>query len=93
MTALAYVAWSYVLAALPAGKASNSLFLVPVVALILGWLVLGEIPAAVALIGGAITIFGLLIRGGVFERLPHHVRRTSWVALSRMRPSSPAEPR
>lgn len=66
--ALAYVAWSYVLAELDPGKASNVLFLVPVAALALGWLVLREVPSLVALLGGATAICGVLLSKGLFKR-------------------------
>ncbi len=64
--ALAYLAWSYVLAALPAGKASQALFLVPVAAIALGWMVLGEVPGIVVLLGGGLSIFGVMLAKGVF---------------------------
>ena len=41
---------------------SNILFLVPVVALILGWWVLGEVASPVALLGSGLAISGLLVR-------------------------------
>ncbi|MCP3996861.1 MAG: EamA family transporter [bacterium] len=66
--ALAYVAWSYVLVRTPAGKASNVLFLVPLVACGLGWWVLGEVPSPVALGGGALALLGVLVTRGVFRR-------------------------
>lgn len=57
--ALAYLAWSYVLKQRPAGSAANLLYLVPVVALGLGWAVLDESPSAVALLGGSIALLGV----------------------------------
>ena len=65
--ALAYLAWSYVLSRRPAGEASNALFLVPVAALALGWLVLREIPSGVAVTGGAIAIGGVLVSKGILR--------------------------
>ena len=59
--ALAYLAWSYVLSTMPAGRASNLLFLVPVVAIALGWIVLGETPPPIAVLGGAVAIGGVLL--------------------------------
>ena len=59
--ALAYLAWAHVLAAMPAGRASNLLFLIPVVAIALGWLVLGDAPNAAVLIGGGLSIAGVFL--------------------------------
>ncbi|MCH9650602.1 MAG: EamA family transporter [Deltaproteobacteria bacterium] len=59
--ALAYIAWFYVLAQLPAGQASNILFLVPVAAIFLGWLILGETLSFIALLGGSLAIAGVLV--------------------------------
>ncbi|ANM32360.1 hypothetical protein ABI59_19140 [Acidobacteria bacterium Mor1] len=62
--ALAYVAWSYVLAAVDPGRASNALFAVPVLALLLGWGVLGEQVSAVSGLG-----VGWVLAGFVLSRL------------------------
>ena len=59
--AIAYMAWSYVLGELPAGQASSVLFLIPVVAIALGWLVLGDVPEPVALAGGSLAVIGVLL--------------------------------
>ena len=59
--ALAYVTWAYVLAHLPAAAASRWLFLIPVIATIIGWPVLGEVPSPTAMCGGAIAILGVAI--------------------------------
>ncbi len=67
-TTIAYVAWSYVLAMQPAGSASNALFLVPVVAIGLGWLILDDLPSIVSIFGGAIAIFGVLLGKGALLR-------------------------
>jgi drug/metabolite transporter (DMT)-like permease len=54
-----FLAWSYAIKRLPVVVSSNALFAVPVAAFVIGWLVLGEAPAALALLGGAITIAGV----------------------------------
>jgi len=59
--ALAYLAWSYVLSKVPAGRASNLLFLVPVATITLGWIVLSELPSRTAFGGGALALFGVLL--------------------------------
>jgi len=59
--AVAYIAWSYVLRAIPASKASISLYAIPVVSTILGYLILQEIPTFPTLIGGLVALIGALI--------------------------------
>ncbi len=57
----AYFCWSYVLAKLDASTASTYLFLVPIVTLLMGYLWLNEIPSAIAIAGGMITVLGVLL--------------------------------
>jgi drug/metabolite transporter (DMT)-like permease len=59
--AVAYACWAYVLSRMPAGRASSSLYLVPPIAVIIGWLVLGERPGALALAGGAVALGGVAL--------------------------------
>jgi drug/metabolite transporter (DMT)-like permease len=59
--AVAYACWAYVLSRLPAGRATSSLYLVPPIAVIIGWLVLGERPGALALAGGAVALGGVAL--------------------------------
>lgn len=59
--ALAYLAWSYALAAMPAALAVNFLYFMPIVATLLGWLCLGEIPVLMALIGGVVALLGVWV--------------------------------
>lgn len=59
--AIAYIAWSYVLSKIPASIAGSYLSLIPLVALIIAWLWLGEVPTAIALSGGAIIFFGVFL--------------------------------
>lgn len=57
--ALAYVAWAHVLERLPAARATQLLFLVPVVAIGLAAPLLGERPSALSLLGGGLAIAGV----------------------------------
>lgn len=59
--ALAFVLWSYVLTHLPVTRATSLLYLVPVLALAIAWLALGERPGLLAVVGGAVAIAGVAI--------------------------------
>jgi drug/metabolite transporter (DMT)-like permease len=59
--ALAYAVWAYALAYFPVGRATSFLYLVPPVSLVITWLLLGEVPTAWTLVGGALTLSGVII--------------------------------
>ncbi len=59
--AIAYACWAYVLSCMPAGRATSSLYLVPPIALLIGWVVLGERPGLIALLGGAVALGGVAL--------------------------------
>jgi drug/metabolite transporter (DMT)-like permease len=59
--ALAYVTWAVVLSRLPASRASSMLFVVPVVAFLVGWVWLGERPTLIDLLGGALAMGGVAL--------------------------------
>jgi drug/metabolite transporter (DMT)-like permease len=59
--AVAYLSWAFVLSRLPAGRAASSLYLVPPVAIVIGWGVLGEQPSSRALLGGGIVLAGVML--------------------------------
>ena len=59
--AIAYAAWGYVLNDISASKASSFLYFMPVIATLLGWFFLGEVPASLTLLGGIIALLGVWI--------------------------------
>jgi drug/metabolite transporter (DMT)-like permease len=59
--AIAYVAWSYALTEMPASRASNFMYFMPVVSTLLGWLCLSEVPLWITLLGGSVALFGLWV--------------------------------
>lgn len=59
--AVGYVSWSYVLAQLPAAKAGSFLYLIPIVAIGIAWIWLGELPAPAAVWGGLLILAGVIL--------------------------------
>jgi drug/metabolite transporter (DMT)-like permease len=59
--ALAYLAWNYSLSKAPASILASTLNISPVPAIIIAWIWLNEIPTALAIIGGAVAIAGVLV--------------------------------
>ena len=56
--ALCYLSFIYLTAHLPMAKVANVKFFIPLTSLLLGWLLLGEFPSFLILLGGTITIVG-----------------------------------
>lgn len=60
-TTIGFVTWSFALRRTSAGRMASLNFLIPVVAIILGWVLLGEAPPALALAGGALCVAGVYL--------------------------------
>jgi drug/metabolite transporter (DMT)-like permease len=67
--AMAYLAWSYALTEISASRAVSFLYFMPIIATLLGWLWLGEMPAMISLIGGFIALFGVWLVNQSYHRL------------------------
>jgi len=59
--ALAYVAWAYVLSHGAAGRTATLLYVIPVLAIAIGWLWLGEVPRLLTFGGGAVALAGVVM--------------------------------
>jgi drug/metabolite transporter (DMT)-like permease len=60
-TALGFTTWAYALARTTAGRLGATTYLVPPVAILLSWSLLGETPAALALLGGLLCVGGVYV--------------------------------
>lgn len=59
--AFAYVLWAYALAKIPASRAVSFLYFSPIIATLLGWACLGEIPVTLSLLGGLVALLGVWV--------------------------------
>jgi drug/metabolite transporter (DMT)-like permease len=60
-TALGFVTWAFALSRTDAGRLGATTYLVPPLSVLLGWLWLGETPAGLAYLGGALCLAGVAI--------------------------------
>src|SRR3954452_20566785 len=60
-TAIGFSTWAYALKRTSAGRMGAFTYLVPPLAVLLGWLVLSEAPPALALAGGVLCLFGVAL--------------------------------
>jgi drug/metabolite transporter (DMT)-like permease len=60
-TAVAFTTWAFALGRTTAGRLGSTTYLVPAIAIALGWLMLGEVPPVAAIFGGVVAIGGVVI--------------------------------
>ncbi len=60
-TAIGFVTWAYALARTTAGRMGSTTYLVPPLAVLLGWALLGEVPPLLALPGGLLCLAGVAL--------------------------------
>ncbi len=60
-SAIGFATWAYALSRFDVATTANALYLLPIVAVSAGWLILGEQPHPIALVGGAVVLTGVMI--------------------------------
>ncbi|MEP6561501.1 MAG: DMT family transporter, partial [Nakamurella sp.] len=65
-TATAFLTWAYALARSAAGRLGATTYVVPPIAIVLGWAFLDEVPVPLAVVGGVISLVGV----GIARRKP-----------------------
>jgi drug/metabolite transporter (DMT)-like permease len=59
--AIGYVIWAYALSRMPASTTGSFLYLVPVCALGISWIWLGELASALSIAGGVVVLVGVIV--------------------------------
>lgn len=60
-TAIGFLTWTYALSRTSAGRLGATTYLAPPVVVLMAWLLLGEIPPPLALVGGVVCIAGVVV--------------------------------
>ncbi|MGW6537061.1 DMT family transporter [Streptomyces sp. NPDC055051] len=60
-TALAFTTWAYALARTTAGRMGATTYAVPALVVMMAWALLGELPGALTLVGGALCLAGVAV--------------------------------
>jgi drug/metabolite transporter (DMT)-like permease len=60
-TSIGFLTWTYALRRTDAGRLGATTYLVPPIAIAISWLLLGEVPPALAIVGGAACIVGVIV--------------------------------
>ncbi|MFZ2501688.1 MAG: DMT family transporter, partial [Nocardioides sp.] len=60
-TAIAFTTYAYALRHMPASRLGVTTYIVPPITIVLGWLLLGEVPPLLAYAGGALALLGVSI--------------------------------
>jgi drug/metabolite transporter (DMT)-like permease len=63
-SACGFLTWAYAVARIDVSAAASTLYAVPPVAAIVGWVTLGEVPSALTAVGGAIALAGVALTAG-----------------------------
>ena len=76
-TAIGFSTWAFALARMSAGRAGMLTYLISPTAIGISWVVLGEAPAGLAILGGLLCVAGVVVARSAGMRLPAGLRRSS----------------
>lgn len=76
-TSIGFTTWAFALSRMPAGRAGALTYLIPPTAIVISALLLGEAPPPIAILGGLLCIFGVVVSRSSDMRLPAALRRRS----------------
>jgi drug/metabolite transporter (DMT)-like permease len=60
-TSVAFTTWAFALNRTTAGRLATTMYLIPPTTIFLAWAILGEVPPLVAIVGGALSVAGVVI--------------------------------
>lgn len=69
-TSIAFTTWAYALARGSAGRLAATAYLVPPITIVMSWLILGEVPSVIAVLGGALCLVGVYSARKVPKAIP-----------------------
>lgn len=94
-TAMGFSFWAYALARTSAGRLGATTYLVPPIAIVMGWLLLGDVPPGLALVGGVLCLAGVAVTRGARlpARIPAGIRLAGAWRGRRRRPGTPTQRR
>jgi len=76
-TSIGFTTWAYALARMSAGRAGAMTYLIPPTAIVISWIMLGEIPPVIAILGGLLCIVGVVVARTSSIGFPGILRRSS----------------
>jgi EamA-like transporter family len=84
-TTLGFTTWAYALARTTAGRMGATIYAVPVLVIVMSWLILGQVPRWLAVVGGVFCLAGVAVsrsrllrsRGGGRESNPPALQRSA----------------
>jgi drug/metabolite transporter (DMT)-like permease len=82
-TAIGFTTWAYALKRTSAGRMGATTYLVPPIAIVLGWLFLGETPPGLAFAGGGLCLAGVALTRSAFLTTLSEVWKGSRFATAR----------
>lgn len=59
--AIGYLLWSYAVKRMQVIKVGSCIYVIPLCAMLMGWLILGEVPALLSAAGGMVTLVGVVL--------------------------------